>query len=705
MSYPEGRIVSMFEDTIPGSIGAPCPDTALARGVKNDERSADENAAREALELEPEIAALERETAEREAETAEREAEAAALETQELARLLEAQQQAARQHALALLAEPGWVGGGPLDDLATDEVLELLAACDVLEARAAAAKRAAAATLEERLGSRVPGLRARVEVSGLAADEIAIRLGISKQRAATLVGQGELLNGLLIQVGESLSAGEIDAAKAGLFAKVLCEQPPEIACAVVDAVLPLAPSQAHDRLERTLHAQLIKVDPTVAEQRCERAMKLRRLESVRLRPDGMATMRLVAPVFDLATIYTYADASARATKATGDQRTLDQLRLDVLLATTVAALTPGATVNLSLEATPATASRGNDGSDGEVGGGDDGAESQVVRGGWMEHPLAEVESLSIEELNAYDTARRNIDTAEPAEPSQLDQVRALVSHIRRQKPRRRKAVRIKAVESTRNSPDQIHDWDEQIAERPPLVHPSRETSRLTLVLSRTHLETDLAPPCPADRYRDEFYSSHDDDGSGSGSSGDSDDIGAEAADEACQLSADSAAVGAAPVVLGRDVPHLLGFGPIAPAVARALIASNPRHLRVALYEVLEAEHLAWLSQQPQPQHDPSAALNRHIQTCYPTCIAPTCSVRSTSADTDHTLEYPVGPTHAGNLRPLCRRHHNLKTHHGHTLVQNSDGILTWVTALGTIRATQHQNDEPHRDDEPHGLRS
>ena len=234
--------------------------------------------------------------------------------------------------ALELLALPVWLGGGPLEGLSSQEVLEFLAACDVLEARAAAAKRAAAATLEERLGTRVHGQRPKVAVSSLAVDEIAIRLGISHQRAGTLVGEGDLLNGPLIEVGEALAAGTIDAAKAGSFARVLCNHAPEIGFAVIETVLPLAPGQSHDRLSRSLNAEVIRVDPNAAALRYERAMTLRRLEPVRLQADGMASLRLVGPVFDLATIYTYADATARATKATGDQRTMDQLRADAVLA-------------------------------------------------------------------------------------------------------------------------------------------------------------------------------------------------------------------------------------------------------------------------------------------------------------------------------------------------------------------------------------
>ena len=50
-----------------------------------------------------------------------------------------------------------------------------------------------------------------------------------------------------------------------------------------------------------------------------------------------------------------------------------------------------------------------------------------------------------------------------------------------------------------------------------------------------------------------------------------------------------------------------------------------------------------------------------------TCRWPGCTRRSESCDLDHTTAYPDGDTTPANMGPLCRRHHNLKTHHGYTL--------------------------------------
>lgn len=45
-----------------------------------------------------------------------------------------------------------------------------------------------------------------------------------------------------------------------------------------------------------------------------------------------------------------------------------------------------------------------------------------------------------------------------------------------------------------------------------------------------------------------------------------------------------------------------------------------------------------------------------------TCVFPTCDRRAMESDKDHEIPHPRGPTTGSNLRSLCRRHHNIKTH-------------------------------------------
>ena len=59
---------------------------------------------------------------------------------------------------------------------------------------------------------------------------------------------------------------------------------------------------------------------------------------------------------------------------------------------------------------------------------------------------------------------------------------------------------------------------------------------------------------------------------------------------------------------------------------------------------------------------PSTKLRIAVQARDGTCQVPTCSRPATECDLDHEQPHPRGPTSADNLRPLCRRHHRMKTH-------------------------------------------
>ena len=59
---------------------------------------------------------------------------------------------------------------------------------------------------------------------------------------------------------------------------------------------------------------------------------------------------------------------------------------------------------------------------------------------------------------------------------------------------------------------------------------------------------------------------------------------------------------------------------------------------------------------------PSAALARLIRAREPRCRFPGCHQPATRCDLDHAVPWPHGLTTVDNLGPLCRRHHNLKTH-------------------------------------------
>jgi hypothetical protein len=62
---------------------------------------------------------------------------------------------------------------------------------------------------------------------------------------------------------------------------------------------------------------------------------------------------------------------------------------------------------------------------------------------------------------------------------------------------------------------------------------------------------------------------------------------------------------------------------------------------------------------PELGYRPSAALERFIRCRDTTCRFPGCDRPAEFADIDHTIPYPLGLTHASNLKCLCRKYYRL----------------------------------------------
>ncbi|XTP34446.1 DUF222 domain-containing protein [Mycobacterium sp. TJFP1] len=94
---------------------------------------------------------------------------------------------------------------------------------------------------------------------------------------------------------------------------------------------------------------------------------------------------------------------------------------------------------------------------------------------------------------------------------------------------------------------------------------------------------------------------------------------------------------------------------------------------------------------PEPRYTPSPALAAYIRCRDLTCRFPHCDTPATLADIDHTVPYPVGPTHPSNLKTLCRFHHLLKTFWlgatGWRDRQYPDGTIEWTAPTGHTYTT------------------
>jgi hypothetical protein len=94
----------------------------------------------------------------------------------------------------------------------------------------------------------------------------------------------------------------------------------------------------------------------------------------------------------------------------------------------------------------------------------------------------------------------------------------------------------------------------------------------------------------------------------------------------------------------------------------------------------------------EPRYRPSAALADFIRCRDLTCRFPGCEQPAQACDVDHTVPYPIGPTHPSNLKLYCRIHHLLKTFYtgrgGWCERQMPDGTVTWRSPSGRTYTTK-----------------
>src|SRR5215210_6193765 len=94
---------------------------------------------------------------------------------------------------------------------------------------------------------------------------------------------------------------------------------------------------------------------------------------------------------------------------------------------------------------------------------------------------------------------------------------------------------------------------------------------------------------------------------------------------------------------------------------------------------------------PEPRYTPSRQLAEFVRCRDLTCRYPGCDKPAQVCEIDHTVPYPVGPTHPSNLKCLCGFHHMLKTfwvgRDGWSEKQRPDGTVIWTLPTGHTRTT------------------
>src|SRR5262245_26620953 len=176
-----------------------------------------------------------------------------------------------------------------------------------------------------------PGRGTREQEDDFAADQVAFALTMSRWGAHKLLNLGEILLHKLPMVYEALAAGRIDYPRAAVYASELwlldADQARRIATDTLAKAPTWTPSQLRDRLKYRAH----KADPSLIKRRHTQSVTDRRVH-VGLDTEGTAQLTgRNLPPDRAAAADNWIDRLARAAKADGDTRTLEQLRADAML--------------------------------------------------------------------------------------------------------------------------------------------------------------------------------------------------------------------------------------------------------------------------------------------------------------------------------------------------------------------------------------
>jgi len=136
----------------------------------------------------------------------------------------------------------------------------------------------------------------------------------------------------------------------------------------------------------------------------------------------------------------------------------------------------------------------------------------------------------------------------------------------------------------------------------------------------------------------------------------------------------------------NDDPGMLDqYGPVAAELARDLAVNGI--WRCLAVDDTHATVQGVARSTYTPAYTPGAALTAFLDSAAPTCTVPTCTIRAWRCDLDHRIPHPTGATCDCNVRPLCRRHHRLKTAGLLTITPSTNphhppGTWTYTTRAG-----------------------
>lgn len=205
---------------------------------------------------------------------------------------------------------------GAFDDT---QVLETLAMVRRVRARADAIEAHALARLNELRG----GARGT-------ADEAGYELRVTRHAAESRIKRAQSLLTRQPKLLNAMSEGSVEGYAAGCVTEVTAPLPDDLARAV-DERLSNRYASAIDPVElrRAARRAVLEVDPDGARRRALEARSQRRVE---LLPgeNSMSALRAILPAEIAARAYASIDGAARSLRRGGEERSLDQLRADIL---------------------------------------------------------------------------------------------------------------------------------------------------------------------------------------------------------------------------------------------------------------------------------------------------------------------------------------------------------------------------------------
>jgi hypothetical protein len=89
----------------------------------------------------------------------------------------------------------------------------------------------------------------------------------------------------------------------------------------------------------------------------------------------------------------------------------------------------------------------------------------------------------------------------------------------------------------------------------------------------------------------------------------------------------------------------------------------------------------------EDHYTPSRMLKHLVRARAATCDAPGCQAQASTADLDHTVPWPDGPTEQCNLAPRCRTHHRAKQAPDWSVEQAGPGVTRWKLPSGRVHVT------------------